>query len=289
MPQQNAPRKQPAPGNPHHMNHREPDFAYETFKCGHIIGLLMLGVLLCQLGSVSVVSSDEVTKYIVFVVLLGLFLPYGIYTTGYLRRASSLDRTLSSIFLFACTVISVIAAVYVVPAFYYVTALLLFVVLICEWVGPLTAYWNGEKVEFSTLKSSSTKPVYGATPYEQPGQPGQAGYPGSQNNMGSMGQMDQPSYGAPYGQQMPAAPYGHSGQPGQFAQPGQPPYSPQSDQFGQEYPDPRNHGQNAQTAQGAQPTQTAPFDRPDFSAPHGTTDDGSADNSSNSMPGNTSE
>jgi len=157
------------------MNHREPDFAYETFKCGHIIGLLMLGVLLCQLGSVSVVSSDEVTKYIVFVVLLGLFLPYGIYTTGYLRRASSLDRTLSSIFLFACTVISVIAAVYVVPAFYYVTALLLFVVLICEWVGPLTAYWNGEKVEFSTLKSSSTKPVYGATPYEQPGQPGQPG------------------------------------------------------------------------------------------------------------------
>lgn len=62
MPQQNAPRKQPAPGNPHHMNHREPDFAYETFKCGHIIGLLMLGVLLCQLGSVSVVSSDEVTN-----------------------------------------------------------------------------------------------------------------------------------------------------------------------------------------------------------------------------------
>lgn len=213
MPQQNAPRKQPAPGNPHHMNHREPDFAYETFKCGHIIGLLMLGVLLCQLGSVSVVSSDEVTKYIVFVVLLGLFLPYGIYTTGYLRRASSLDRTLSSIFLFACTVISVIAAVYVVPAFYYVTALLLFVVLICEWVGPLTAYWNGEKVEFSTLKSSSTKPVYGATPYEQPGQPGQPGRPGQSGQPGRFGQ--------PSGPQGQMSQMGQMGYPGQFAQPGQ--------------------------------------------------------------------
>lgn len=215
---QDAP-KRPAPRH-------QPNIALETFRFGHIVALFVLGVLLAQLGPLAAQESDALQqgmdvngKFITFVVLLALLLPFAIYSTAYLRRGAVQDRILSSVLLLMTTVISIVAAVYVVPAFYSVTAIFLFVVLALEWFGPLAVYWRGEAVDFSEMKSAmgamkakraarrQRQSPYGA-PYGQPGSGAPYGAPYGQP--GSVA-----PYGAPYGQPGPGAPFGQPGQPGQ--------------------------------------------------------------------------
>ena len=232
---QDAPVKRP----PHR---HQPNIALETFRFGHIVALFVFGVLLAQLGPLAAQESNALQqgadingKFITFVVLLALLLPFAIYSTAYLRRGTPVDRVLSSVLLLTMTVVSIVAAVYVVPAFYSVTAIFLFVVLTLEWVGPLAAYWRGENVDFTEMKSAmdamkakraarqQPQPPYGA-PYGHPG-------PGA-------------PYGAPYGHPAPTAPYGAPfGQPGQpgpgvpYGQPGQPGSSaPYGAPYGQPMP-----------------------------------------------------
>lgn len=225
---------------------RRKEASLAVFLVGHIMALLSFAMIIVFHLAISEqyfamkekasqyfgdISLDVPSWTITFLVLIPvLVLPFGIVSTYLLKRAQRINRCLSSAFLMIAAASSIAAAAKIEPLFFSLVTVIILIVAVLEWVGPLANYFPGRNVDLSRVKkfvddqraARAQKAAANFPPqpngnyqYNYPPQPQAPNYP-----QAPQGYQQPNPYGAPL--QNPYAAHQQSQQPPHAQQPPQP-------------------------------------------------------------------